>query len=184
MTEPERQPPARRAARVDQPSAAARIVINLHPVGDDSAGAQGRDAAYYDELRESVGRGTPTLLFGTSTRSLHRSLDRLRGVRRDEPEPSVAKDALMVAFPKAAARVLPRTRLSTAITIMLVVIAACLIAALVFLPSASSRQVATWRARSPGPHRGDRGRRPEGRARAGCLSLIAAFDHASSHQMS
>jgi hypothetical protein len=36
-----------------------------------------KDAAYYGQLRESVGRGTLTLLVGTSTRSLMRSAKRL-----------------------------------------------------------------------------------------------------------
>ena len=30
-----------------------------------------RDDAYYEEVRQAVGRGAPTLLLGTSTRALH-----------------------------------------------------------------------------------------------------------------
>lgn len=36
-----------------------------------------RDAAYYREVRAAVGRGTPTLLLGTSARSLDRAVQRI-----------------------------------------------------------------------------------------------------------
>lgn len=36
-----------------------------------------RDDAYYDEVRQAVGRGTPSVLLGTSTKSLERSLEKL-----------------------------------------------------------------------------------------------------------
>jgi tetratricopeptide (TPR) repeat protein len=42
-----------------------------------------KDLAYYARLRESVGRGAPTLLIGTSTRSLKRSLERLKAAQRE-----------------------------------------------------------------------------------------------------
>ncbi len=41
-----------------------------------------RDAAYYAEVRESVGRGTPSGLLGTSSRSLDRSLERLQAAQQ------------------------------------------------------------------------------------------------------
>jgi hypothetical protein len=46
----------------------------------DPAGA-GNDEAYWVEVRRAVGRGAPSLLFGTSTRALRRSLTRLRETR-------------------------------------------------------------------------------------------------------
>ncbi len=48
-----------------------------------------RDDAYYDELRRAVGRGTPSLLLGTSTRSLERGLRKLKAAQRaDTGRPS------------------------------------------------------------------------------------------------
>jgi len=41
-----------------------------------------RDEAYYDEVRRAVGSGTPTLLLGTSTKSLQRSLAKLTAVQQ------------------------------------------------------------------------------------------------------
>jgi DNA-binding transcriptional MerR regulator len=43
-----------------------------------------RDAAYYDEVRRAVGRGAPTGLLGTSTKSLERSLAKLKAVQQAE----------------------------------------------------------------------------------------------------
>ena len=40
------------------------------------------DDAYYDEVRKAVGRGTPSVLLGTSTRALERNLSELRRERR------------------------------------------------------------------------------------------------------
>ncbi len=40
-----------------------------------------KDAAYYDEVRQAVGRGAPTLLLGTSTRSLKRGFAQLVAAR-------------------------------------------------------------------------------------------------------
>ena len=37
-----------------------------------------RDEAYWQEVRRAVGKGTRSILWGTSTRSLRRSLDGLR----------------------------------------------------------------------------------------------------------
>lgn len=36
-----------------------------------------RDDAYYDEVRQAVGRGAPSVLLGTSTKSLERGLEKL-----------------------------------------------------------------------------------------------------------
>lgn len=40
------------------------------------------DDTYYDEVREAVGRGTRSILLGTSTKSLERHLSKLRDARR------------------------------------------------------------------------------------------------------
>jgi hypothetical protein len=42
------------------------------------------DDDYYDEVGKAVGRGTTSVLLGTSTRSLKRSLSKLRDGRRDQ----------------------------------------------------------------------------------------------------
>jgi hypothetical protein len=47
---------------------------------DDDAPVQ-MDTAYYDEVRRAVGRGAPTVLLGTSTRSLQRSLGKLKAAQ-------------------------------------------------------------------------------------------------------
>jgi hypothetical protein len=44
---------------------------------EDEAPVQ-RDGAFYDEVRKAVGRGTPSVLLGTSTRSLKRHMTRLK----------------------------------------------------------------------------------------------------------
>lgn len=41
-----------------------------------------RDEAYYAEVRRSLGRGAPTLLVGASTKSLDRSVERLRSAQQ------------------------------------------------------------------------------------------------------
>ena len=46
-----------------------------------------RDAAYYDEVRRAVGRGALSLLLGTSTKSLERSLAKLKAVDQGEFTP-------------------------------------------------------------------------------------------------
>jgi hypothetical protein len=40
------------------------------------------DDAYYDEVRRAVGSGAPSVLFGTSTKSLKRNFQKLRTIRR------------------------------------------------------------------------------------------------------
>jgi tetratricopeptide (TPR) repeat protein len=44
-----------------------------------------KDAAYYAQVRKAIGRGAPTLLLGTSRRSLKRSLDKLRAAQPGVP---------------------------------------------------------------------------------------------------
>jgi hypothetical protein len=44
-----------------------------------------RDDAYYDEVRRAVGRGTPSVLLGTSTRSLERSFQQLKASQKSKP---------------------------------------------------------------------------------------------------
>jgi DNA-binding transcriptional MerR regulator len=52
-----------------------------------------RDAAYYDEVRKAVGRGAPTGLLGTSTKSLERSLAKLKAVQQaEEALPSAGRN--------------------------------------------------------------------------------------------
>jgi DNA-binding transcriptional MerR regulator len=43
-----------------------------------------RDTAYYEEVRRAVGHGAPTALLGTSTKSLERSLAKLKAVQQAE----------------------------------------------------------------------------------------------------
>jgi hypothetical protein len=42
------------------------------------------DDAYYDEVGKAVGRGTPSVLLGTSTRSLKRHLTKLKDSHEDQ----------------------------------------------------------------------------------------------------
>lgn len=49
--------------------------------------ARMKEDAYYDEVRRAVGRGAPTVLMGTSTKSLERSLAKLTAAQRDESAP-------------------------------------------------------------------------------------------------
>lgn len=60
-----------RASRVSRPG------TGLLPELDEPVE---RDDAYYDEVRQAVGRGAPSVLLGTSTKSLDRSLEKLRTV--------------------------------------------------------------------------------------------------------
>jgi hypothetical protein len=57
------------------------------------------DDAYYDEVRQAVGRGTPSVLLGTSTRSLGRNLAEIRTVERGDHSPG-----LLTAWPKSPFR--------------------------------------------------------------------------------
>jgi len=62
----------------------------------EALGPVRRDDAYYDEVRRAVGRGAPSLLFGTSTKSLERSLAKLRNVetKASSTDPVRARDKL------------------------------------------------------------------------------------------
>src|SRR5262249_19331556 len=40
-----------------------------------------RDDAYYDEVRQAVGPGAPSVLVGTSTKSLERNVERLKALQ-------------------------------------------------------------------------------------------------------
>ncbi len=57
------------------------------------------DDQYFEEVRQAVGRGTPSVLLGTSTRSLNRSLAKIRAAERGEPPPHTLVDKIVdVAF--------------------------------------------------------------------------------------
>ena len=62
------------------PTTGAQLKLVVTPDGGESA-SEG-DAAYDDELRESLGRGSPSVLFGTSARSLARGLAKLKAAQR------------------------------------------------------------------------------------------------------
>jgi hypothetical protein len=68
-----------------------------------SAPPLAQDAAFYDDVRRAVGRGAPTLLLGTSTKSLERSFAKLKSVeestRSSHPE---AVGSFTAAATKAA----------------------------------------------------------------------------------
>jgi hypothetical protein len=66
-------------------------IIGAWPRLEEHASAPTRmDDAYYDEVRRAVGRGAPSLLVGTSTKSLERSLAKLRAVQESESPSSSA----------------------------------------------------------------------------------------------
>ena len=47
------------------------------------------DDAYYDEVRQAVGHGAPSVLLGTSTRSLTQTLDKIKAVEQGSPSARV-----------------------------------------------------------------------------------------------
>ena len=69
-------------------------------VGESQGGHAERDDAYYEEVQRAVGRGAPSVLLGTSTRSLERNLEKLKDLQQSDtppqssgsPRPSKAKD--------------------------------------------------------------------------------------------
>jgi hypothetical protein len=63
---------------------AARSHSHTGKHGPPSTGQVHKDAAYYDEVRRAVGGGTRSLLLGTSTKSLERSLAKLKAVEQGE----------------------------------------------------------------------------------------------------
>jgi hypothetical protein len=85
-----------------------RVVGDYHTgvvdVGDEDVVVD-LDEVDYAEVREAVGRGAPTLLLGTSTRSLERSLMRLRDAERGESAP-LAQSLAGRRDPARAARLL------------------------------------------------------------------------------
>jgi len=50
-----------------------------------------RDTSYYEEVRRALGRGAPSGLLGTSTKSLERSLSKLKAVQQAE-DASASRD--------------------------------------------------------------------------------------------
>jgi hypothetical protein len=85
MAEREQQGNTARSREDEQPSPRAQLVLRLvpSPATDSTAEvAPDKDDAYYAEVRKSVGRGTPTVLLGTSRKSLDRSLEKLRQAQR------------------------------------------------------------------------------------------------------
>jgi hypothetical protein len=67
------------------------------------------DDAFYADVREAMGRGTPSLLLGTSTRALDRSLAKImaaqRAAQRAESEPVATPQSEPVAGPLPAQQV-------------------------------------------------------------------------------
>jgi DNA-binding CsgD family transcriptional regulator len=63
------------------------------------------DAAYYDEVCRALGRGTPSVLLGTSTRSLQRSLKKLKAVQQSYSRSS--SDPALTAVDERARQELP-----------------------------------------------------------------------------
>jgi hypothetical protein len=55
----------------------------------ESLSAVETDDAYYEDVRQAVGRGTPSLLLGTSTRSLQRSFRKLKAVQQANADPAI-----------------------------------------------------------------------------------------------
>jgi hypothetical protein len=54
------------------------------PPGPTPTAQASRDSAYYEEVRRAIGHGAPSMLLGTSTKSLERSLAKLRAVEQGE----------------------------------------------------------------------------------------------------
>jgi hypothetical protein len=87
------------------PTSAAHLNITVSPAeveaSSEDEALPKRDADYYAEVRQSVGAGTPTLLLGTSTRSLDRSLARLRAAQRGSKESPPTVGPRMAPSPPA-----------------------------------------------------------------------------------
>lgn len=54
------------------------VVAIVIPAGRPDSDGVVKDEAYWEELQQAIGRGAPSLLLGTSTRSLRRNLRALR----------------------------------------------------------------------------------------------------------
>lgn len=134
MTEPGRQRRATQATEGEQLGVSGEVTVG---VTEDDAAPE-RDAAYYAEVRESVGRGTPTLLLGTSTKSLDRSVEKLQVAQRGRQESSpIGLSPTEISFEARIPRWLggasikmrtsttPGSSLRTAITTLLLVIGGC-----------------------------------------------------------
>jgi hypothetical protein len=68
-----------RPARAKAKAAEPRIEVTAAVPSDlEPEEAVDRNDAYYDEVRRAVGRGTPSVLLGTSTKSLERNLQKVR----------------------------------------------------------------------------------------------------------
>jgi hypothetical protein len=48
-----------------------------------------RDDAYYDEVRQAVGRGAPSVLLGTSTRSLEANVRKIEAAQQESSKPNL-----------------------------------------------------------------------------------------------
>ncbi len=62
----------------------------------EAAGASGddriiKDYVYYEQVRRALGRGSRSLLFGTSNKALDRSVERLRAVRNEANRDALRK---------------------------------------------------------------------------------------------
>ena len=65
-----------------------RSGADLLPEPDESVE---RDDAYYDEVRQAVGGGAPSVLLGTSTKSLERSLEKLGAAQQPVHDTSTSR---------------------------------------------------------------------------------------------
>jgi hypothetical protein len=65
------------------------------PIGPEGSGNDHRtkDPAYYDQVRQALGKGSRSLLFGTSDKALDRSVDRLRKARSEADRDALRRDA-------------------------------------------------------------------------------------------
>ena len=68
-------------ARAEAGEVSVKTTEALPSVSERDAPVQ-MDDAYYDEVRQAVGRGAPSVLVGTSTRSLERNLGKLKAVQQ------------------------------------------------------------------------------------------------------
>jgi hypothetical protein len=82
MTQPEDKSSQQHPAETAFP--AAGDVTITQATRTEAESAPEKDDAYYSEVRKSLGRGTKTLLLGTSTRSLERGLSKLRAAQRSQ----------------------------------------------------------------------------------------------------
>ena len=67
------------------------------------------DDAYYDEVRQAVGHGAPSVLLGTSTRSLTQTLDKIKAVEQGSPSARVVYQTKKHSLDCFGAQGFPRT---------------------------------------------------------------------------